>query len=610
MHQADLISSGERNYTRLVGHNGPLVYPAGHAWIHFALHQLTDAGSDSIMAQQLAMVAYLLNLVLVFRILLRTEMVPPYILILLSIGATRARTLAVVHLFNDPIAVLFFNAAVNLYLDHIWTLGSVFFSLGVSVKMNILLYSPALLAIFISHLGVAGAVIQIAICAAVQFILAAPFLSHDPGAYLSGAFNFSRTFMHRETVNWGFLSKAFFLLQHFHLFLLAVHIGSLGFMAFCCWPTLLQKITSELVAALRFGERWNREQEGEKIERGEKKEKVDKLTLVQLTCLALVGRLPACLLGKREALVEKKEAKESGAACSKAEREKEGRSKSGSFKGKADDIVGWESSWQLWVAFLGVVAVLASAIVALPPLHPLLLHTLFWPSLALLLSYPVILISNLLNFQVFKLCEEEKRAFSPKAKATNRILLPLFFANFAGVVCARSLHAQFYSWYFYSLHYLLAHTNFATKFKLLLLSNIEATFFTSEIKTVFGFIFHFGTDQWQHFEAWALSLCQDYKSLERDSKGFEIELSGEVPNQCRRGTSASSALLQIAHWTILLNLLWVLWWKSSADQEFEEEHMREEEKLSKDHDIKEEKGSKDLEKLEKNDETAATALMG
>ena len=114
-------------------------------------------------------------------------------------------------------------------------------------------------------------------------------------------------------------------------------------MAFCCWPTLLQKITSELVAALRFGERWNREQEGEKIEREEKKERVEKLNLVQLTCLALVGRLPACLLGKREALVEKKEAKESGAACGKAEREKEGRSNGGSFKGKADDVVGWES---------------------------------------------------------------------------------------------------------------------------------------------------------------------------------------------------------------------------------------------------------------------------
>ena len=105
-------------------------------------------------------------------------------------------------------------------------------------------------------------------------------------------------------------------------------------MAFCCWPTLLQKITSELVAALRFGERGKSEQGGET------KERVDKLNLVQ----ALVGRLPACLLGKREAClgqVEKREAKEIGAACSKAE--KEGRSKGGSFKGKSDDIVGCES---------------------------------------------------------------------------------------------------------------------------------------------------------------------------------------------------------------------------------------------------------------------------
>ena len=62
---------------------------------------------------------------------------------------------------------------------------------------------------------------------------------------------------------------------------------------------------------------------------------------------------------------------------------------------------------------------------------------------------------------------------------------------------------------------------------------------------------------------------------------------------------------QIAHWTILLNLLWVLWQKSGADPEMEQ--MRDEEKGSKDLDLKEEKGSKDFEKLEKK---AATALMG
>ena len=38
--------------------------------------------------------------------------------------------------------------------------------------------------------------------------------------------------------------------------------------------------------------------------------------------------------------------------------------------------------------------------------------------------------------------------------------------------------------------------------------------------------------------------------------------------------------------------------------------MREEETASKDLDLEEEKGSKDLEKLDKEDEFAATALMG
>ena len=69
-----------------------------------------------------------------------------------------------------------------------------------------------------------------------------------------------------------------------------------------------------------------------------------------------------------------------------------------------------------------------------------------------------------------------------------------------------------------------------------------------------------------------------------------------------------NSCFQIAHWTILLNLLWVLWQKSGADQEMEQ--MRDEDKGSKDLDLKEEKGSKDFEKLEKKDETAATALMG
>ena len=58
--------------------------------------------------------------------------------------------------------------------------------------------------------------------------------------------------------------------------------------------------------------------------------------------------------------------------------------------------------------------------------------------------------------------------------------------------------------------------------------------------------------------------------------------------------------LQIAHWAILLNLLWVLWQKSGVDQEFEEEV----------------KATKHLKKVETKEaskdeiDAAATALMG
>ncbi|KAI5680427.1 hypothetical protein M9H77_01654 [Catharanthus roseus] len=61
-----------------------------------------------------------------------------------------------------------------------------------------------------------------------------------------------------------------------------------------------------------------------------------------------------------------------------------------------------------------------------------------------------------------------KRLLRPEHIATT-----MFVGNFIGIVCARSLHYQFFSWYFYSLPYLLWKAPFPTFLRLILFAVVE-----------------------------------------------------------------------------------------------------------------------------------------
>ncbi|KAL5561489.1 hypothetical protein UlMin_031236 [Ulmus minor] len=62
---------------------------------------------------------------------------------------------------------------------------------------------------------------------------------------------------------------------------------------------------------------------------------------------------------------------------------------------------------------------------------------------------------------------------SLKILKKEHIVTTMFAGNFIGIVCARSLHYQFYSWYFYSLPYLLWRTNYPTWLRLILFAGVE-----------------------------------------------------------------------------------------------------------------------------------------
>jgi len=59
MEQIEQFVNGERDYTMIKGGTGPLVYPAAHVYIYWALYHITDKGKNILLAQRLFGILYL-----------------------------------------------------------------------------------------------------------------------------------------------------------------------------------------------------------------------------------------------------------------------------------------------------------------------------------------------------------------------------------------------------------------------------------------------------------------------------------------------------------------------------------------------------------------------
>ncbi|KAL6063806.1 dolichyl-P-Man:Man(5)GlcNAc(2)-PP-dolichol alpha-1,3-mannosyltransferase [Balamuthia mandrillaris] len=103
------------------------------------------------------------------------------------------------------------------------------------------------------------------------------------------------------------------------------------------------------------------------------------------------------------------------------------------------------------------------------------------------LSLLALHLTVLLLFLFLKWCKEEGgplrvvwKGFDSSMLSTTKLLdaehivLLLFTGNFIGIVCARSLHYQFYVWYFHTIPFLLHHAEYPRHLKVILFCCIEA----------------------------------------------------------------------------------------------------------------------------------------
>lgn len=136
---------GELDYKRLGGGTGPLVYPAGFVWLYSALYWLTGGG-DIPTAQFIFILVYLSTQAVVMAIYIRARLVPPWALGLLCLSK-RIHSIFVLRLFNDCFAALLAYGGVAALQGRRVHIAVVLFSAGVSVKMNVLLMAPPVLAL-------------------------------------------------------------------------------------------------------------------------------------------------------------------------------------------------------------------------------------------------------------------------------------------------------------------------------------------------------------------------------------------------------------------------------------------------------------------------------
>ena len=239
------------DYEKLKGDTGPLVYPAGFLYLFGALRWVVGCAADGPSslcgtgahavrnAQWIFLALHLATFALVARVYAAVARasrgaLPPW-LALLPMLSYRLLSIYLLRLFNDCWSSALLWGALALLADGRWALGTAVWSLAVSVKMNGLLWLPALGLLLLRNTGVIRTSLILAGAVALQALLAAPFLRAHAGSYFRKAFEFGREFTYQETVSWGFIDKMTFQSPWFSAGLLAAHVGALLVLAHRMW---------------------------------------------------------------------------------------------------------------------------------------------------------------------------------------------------------------------------------------------------------------------------------------------------------------------------------------------------------------------------------------
>ena len=118
--------------------------------------------------------------------------------------------------------------------------------------MSNLLYLPGIMVVVCKKRGLFATIGHVATIVALQGLIGLPFLREYPWEYLAGAFDFSRAFLYKWTVNWRFVPEESFLSKSFAKGLLAIHLVILVIFLFNRWFVDLRGSLATVTTAIKY----------------------------------------------------------------------------------------------------------------------------------------------------------------------------------------------------------------------------------------------------------------------------------------------------------------------------------------------------------------------
>lgn len=122
--------------------------------------------------------------------------------------------------------------------------------------MNTLLFAPGFALLYYQGTGFGYSIISAVAVVVIQVLIGLPFLLHNPSSYISKAFEFSRQFFYKWTVNWRMFSEQEFLSVEFSRILLVLHLVLLLLFTvkWCRYLLLTQAIWWGLVSCFKWAD--------------------------------------------------------------------------------------------------------------------------------------------------------------------------------------------------------------------------------------------------------------------------------------------------------------------------------------------------------------------